>query len=273
MDDYFQIPALSASGINRWYESPYHFWQSSPFNPLHVEIEQTDAMKLGTLAHLLLLEPEKYASTYAVAPQVDKRTKEGKAIYAEFEAENAGKIVIKPDVADKAFAMQKAIFAHTGAANLIRGGEVEKPIFWHDESLPCKAKPDCIREVDGACLVVDYKTGGNIKWNDLSTFIYNRGYHRQAAWYMDGVEKVTGRRPDGFALIVQDVDLPELIAMPLVSAEFIELGQHENHKAVADIKERLASGDWIPFPRGMFALDAPEWAARRMNNEMYKGVI
>lgn len=49
-----------------------------------VPVEQTDAMRLGTALHTLLLEPESYRARHPVAPKVDRRTNVGKAEWAAF---------------------------------------------------------------------------------------------------------------------------------------------------------------------------------------------
>lgn len=274
MANYYDLPALSASGINKWYVSPYHYWLESPYNENRKTKEPTPAMILGTLAHCLLFEPAEFINRFAIEPEgTNKRTKEGKFEWEAFRNATIGLTAISQEQYDKAQEMRNAIFTNKGTKRLLGNGSPEHELFWVENGLNCKAKIDCLREIESAYLVIDYKTGSHVKWNSLETYIYNMGYHRQAAWYLNGVEKTLGKRPDGFAFIIQGVDYPELIAMPVVSEQMIELGDYENKKAASDIKRRLETGDWMPYPEHMFTIDVPVWAYKKMQNEINGEVI
>ena len=77
-DDYHGSEGLSRSALWKFHKIPA-LYQHEKLNPLYIKPEQTPAMVFGNLLHCLVLEPEDFESTYAVAPKVDKRTKDGKA--------------------------------------------------------------------------------------------------------------------------------------------------------------------------------------------------
>ena len=60
--------------------------------------EPTPAMVFGTVVHKMLLEPHTFDNEFAVAPLVDRRTKDGKAAYQDFLDHLDGRLYI--DVAD-----------------------------------------------------------------------------------------------------------------------------------------------------------------------------
>ena len=76
---------LSYSALKAFAKSPNHYLQY--VNKEHTE---TPAMVLGSLTHCLVLEPERFAAKFAVAPKVDRRTNSGKALWAAFEHESEG---------------------------------------------------------------------------------------------------------------------------------------------------------------------------------------
>jgi exodeoxyribonuclease VIII len=63
--------------------------------------EETDAMRLGTLIHAMLLEPDTLGDRYAVIPAMDMRKKESKEIYAEIVEGNPGKILVPAEPKNK----------------------------------------------------------------------------------------------------------------------------------------------------------------------------
>jgi exodeoxyribonuclease VIII len=46
--------------------------------------QDTDAMTAGSVLDCLLFTPDEFSDKFAIAPDVDRRTKDGKALYAEF---------------------------------------------------------------------------------------------------------------------------------------------------------------------------------------------
>lgn len=257
-DNYYDIPALSASGINKWWNSsPYHYWKESPFNVARVKQADTPALVFGKLCHLLAFEPEKYAQEYAIKPDADKRTKEGKTIHAEFEAANTGKSLISYEQADKAVSMQTALRNHDAVSKLLKDCKVEEPFLWQDE-IPRKAKMDAFK--DG--LILDYKTGANIGWHDLDSYIVRMGYHRQAAYYREAFRHKHGVFPDGFVFIFQDSDFPEIIAMCSLADIGFDVGISENIEAAEDIARRLKYNDWLP-PQTITEITVPNWKVQQ----------
>lgn len=79
-EDYHADPSLGSSGIRELLRSPYHFWAAyrAPGRPAP---EPSAAMRLGTMVHALILEPEPFRSRFVMQPDgLDMRTREGKAL-------------------------------------------------------------------------------------------------------------------------------------------------------------------------------------------------
>jgi len=72
--DYLALDAMSAHGLMQIERSPAHYRHAidTPHAP-------TPAQALGTAAHMAILEPDHYEAHAHVAPNVDRRTKAGKA--------------------------------------------------------------------------------------------------------------------------------------------------------------------------------------------------
>ena len=80
-DEYHEQEALNKSGLLQLSKSPVHFfeWYNAPNE------EPTNAMLVGTALHTAVLEPDKYDQSIIIAPNVDKRTKVGKAEWKTFQ--------------------------------------------------------------------------------------------------------------------------------------------------------------------------------------------
>ena len=85
--------------------------------------EPTEAFRLGSAAHCAVLEPATFWDRYALRPEgIDRRTKDGKIAFAEFEAANVGKTVITQDEAGSVQEMTAAVKHHPLASQLLAAG-------------------------------------------------------------------------------------------------------------------------------------------------------
>jgi len=80
---------ISASGLKQIAKSPRHYWNKY-LNPAY-EDTTTPAMAFGSVVHTLMLEPHTFNERYAISPDVNRTTKEGKAAYTAFAEANEGK--------------------------------------------------------------------------------------------------------------------------------------------------------------------------------------
>jgi exodeoxyribonuclease VIII len=78
LEDLNQRP-LSYSSLKAFSISPKHF-----INYRNKPKETTPALTYGQALHCMLLEPQEFNDTFTIMPSVDKRTKEGKEIFAAF---------------------------------------------------------------------------------------------------------------------------------------------------------------------------------------------
>lgn len=75
--EYRAFPALNQSAAKKLLVSPAHY--QAYMNTPH---EETKALRFGTFVHAAILEPHTLNDLYATAPDVDKRTKQGKEDWA-----------------------------------------------------------------------------------------------------------------------------------------------------------------------------------------------
>lgn len=210
---------LSHSALSKFEQSPLHYLYSREHK------EQTPAMIFGSAYHCKLLQPDLFPDKYVVQPKYDLRTTAGKEQYAIFLKENPDKVFISHTDIEKLDAMLTAINKCKPAKELIdRIGEAEKRIEWIDELT--LARLVGIIDGEGDDFVLDFKTCADATPRLFNSSIFNYGYHRQAAMYLDGLKskkKKSGKKK--FFFIAQEKDEPYGASVHLMSPEALEIGR------------------------------------------------
>ena len=134
----------AAEGVSR--SQLWRLHEGSPEKFMYAEEhpeEPTPALVFGQMVHKLILEPETFNDEFAVAPDVDRRTKDGKAAWALFAEMNEGKTIVKAEDYDTACGMRNALLANDLITKLL-SGKHEVPLFWTDELTgeKCKVRLD-----------------------------------------------------------------------------------------------------------------------------------
>lgn len=170
--NYYKYIALSASQLKDYAKSPYEFWKYSVFNPDSFS-KESKSMNFGSMAHCLLLEPEKFDEQYVVNYDgYDMRTKAGK----EWR-ENQTKIVVSTSEYNQATKMVQSIKNNDFTQALMENITAEKPFladigdgFW------LKGKTDAIKRLaNGEIIIIDYKTTNDDleKWRKFNTYSFH----------------------------------------------------------------------------------------------------
>ncbi len=253
----FKKPGISASSLNAYHKSPAHFWRDSSYNPKRIRKEQTPAMLFGLLAHCLVLTPDEFDREFIIAPEINRRTNEGKSGWENFLRVAGNRKVVTIEQFDRAIEMRDAMFANAAVRALIGNGVSESPMTWKrpDGDLMCKCRLDYVR----SGLVIEYKTTQDARLNEFSRSIASYGYHRQMAWEMDAATAMNGEQPRGAVIIAQDSDLPEAIGVFALDSAALSAGHNENSAYYREICDRMKHGNWKAFPEEIVPISLPAW--------------
>ena len=241
--EYNQAEGIRRSDLWKMEESPEKFkWN------LDHPAEKTPALTFGSACHKLVLEPNTFNEEYAVAPNVDKRTKEGKEAWAKFVADNEGKDVISIDDYNTMSEMAKAINACPLADKLINGkGATEQSYFWTDPETKekCKIKADRVVTWKRRKYIVDYKTTAAADTFHFNSSIWKFGYHFQAAMYAEGW-KIANRKKKlpGFLFVAQEKKPPYSVNVIEVSEEVMTAGAAKFHDLLEKYHDCKALDVW-----------------------------
>lgn len=196
--------------------------------------EATPSLILGSAVHKLVLEPNDFINEFAIEPNCDKRTKDGKAEFERFQNENQGKTIIKADEYAKADLIAKSVLEMQGTANFLKDGKAEQSYFSEIDGVKVKCRPDFYNENLG--LIIDLKTTSDASPNGFTKSIANFNYHIQTAFYSD-VLRSLGKKVNKFLFIAVETKEPYLVG-------FYELDEVAIEKGREKYKELLSLWKW-----------------------------
>ena len=219
--------------------------------------EETDAMQLGTAIHCAAGEPEEFENRYCIAPKFDRRTKEGKADWADFQEENAGKIALTSDQHFTILQVVRALRESRLWAEVWDGGQHELTHRWKDR-IPRKCRFDTL--IDDY-LVVDLKAVADPTPEAFSRAAATRGYYRQAAWYLAGLEDLTDQRDSSFVFLAVGTSFPYEVFAYEPAEEDLARAAEQNALLIDQLVKCYETGNWrTPGADEVTRLSLPNWA-------------
>ena len=246
--EYRSNPAVNKSTLWEMRKSPLHYWHLMHDTPK----EDTKAMQFGRAVHSRLLQPESFDAEYAVAPECDRRTKEGKAIWNDLMS--SGKEIVSRDDMNTILAMEKEFQAVRATLFDVDSLQTEVPLLWTDDEtgVDCKGRLDAITTE----YVIDYKTTTDASTNAFHREALRYGYDLQAAMYMEAA-RANGYNPKGFIFIAQEKNAPYLINILHASDAFLDRGRWIMRDLLAQYKECRKNNQWPGY--GINQLILNEW--------------
>ena len=244
--EYDKIEAVRRSDLWELRKSPAHY----KYAVEHPE-DPTPALKFGTAAHMYILEPERFKTAYMVAPKVDRRTKDGKEVWAKFLEELGDRDPITEEDWLKIQEMNKAINENPTAWGLLKTGRHEVPIEWRDETtnVLCKCRPDCLTEIAGKKYIVDYKTTQSCEDGAFERACRIYGYKLQAGMYTSGVFYET-LEEYSFAFVAQEKAPPYAVRVYFCDSSFVDEGIEMMHDLLGKYAACCISGCWPGYEDG-----------------------
>jgi len=246
--------ALSYSGMKKLRLSPAHWkaWHEDP------DRTATADMALGTLTHLLLLEPHREYSDLAIWTG---KVKNGR-VWDDFEAKNIHKLIVKPKELDQARAMVNGIMANPFVARALRvmEGTAEKEFFGTDEifEVPVKCTWDWITDE----LVLDLKkTAGTCdEFEKYSIEKYD--YDVQMMFYLRLAKLMDGKVRQGGWIVVED-DKPHATKLILPSQYHIDRGNQICDEMLGRFMVCMRDESWPGYSDQMKIAEVAEWKTRK----------
>ncbi len=255
---YHKRTELSSSDIKWMIESPYHFKKMVVEKESLVR-EPNSAFDIGTCAHECFLEQD--TSRFVALPEgLDRRTKEGKEIYATFMTENEGKRVITNDQLQTILAMFDVISSNKLASELVSNSQVEVGAVYKDDAtgLMCKFRPDILNLEKG--YIADYKTCFAASPHEFSKAVARYFYHLSAAHYMAGASQLWPGAIKDYFFICQEKTYPFAVAVYKLDPTDIFKSFDLRTKILKKIDYCFKNDQWPDWSREPMPLSIPGYA-------------
>lgn len=264
--------AISQSSLKEMEYSPAHFRAK-----MGVVSEPTDAQIIGTLTHALVLQgrclfvpipanaPRRPSKTQREAKKPSPETIGAIEWWKHFESSNQGREILDQETCDSIQRIRDSVMAHPIARTILERAtskNVEVACFQiHEETgLMLKGLADVVVSDDKNLLTIpDLKTcllGGASK-EEFSRAIYNFGYFRQAAFYLD----LFGA--SFFMFIAVEKEPPYAVACYNLDKESIERGRQANERDLRTVRKCLDENHWPAYSDKIETIGVPDWVKRR----------
>ena len=218
----------------------------------------------GTVAHMLLTSPAEQSELVALIPRTvlaSNGARSGTA-WREWRAEQGEKICLKPAEFEPIKQMVRNAHAHPVASELLATAQhYEFSVAWIDDAtgLHLRCRPDMVCGMNGKAIAVDFKTTKAITQREFVSDACKYGYHRQAAWYWDGLIE-WGMDVRRFVFIAVDKSPAHQCRVYEFGPEDIALGCEENRCLLAELARRLETDDWSdPLGKDVLTVHLPAW--------------
>ncbi len=247
--NYFAIDAVSNSLLSRYAKCPA---------ATKMQITATPAMNKGTCLHSMVLDgTESFYERFSVAPECDRRTKEGKEVYAQFLKESAGKTPISIADLNDVVGMATSIANHPSASDLLSSGQPEMAITWTDKETgaACKSKADWLDHG----ILVDLKSCQDSSYGMFSKTIVNSGYARQLAMYRDGL--ASNLFPvERCIIIAVENTAPYTAEVYELDEELLDIGHGQYKRLLRGYLANVEADLWPAYRyAGIHTVRAPQW--------------
>lgn len=253
-DQYHESEGISRSKLWTFKQLPskyYHQYLSGKYE----KPAYSDAFALGDAVHALALEKDKFNDLFIVAPEIDRRTKQGKIDYASFLDASVGKTIIKPDILNVAKAMTIQLDCNQIFHDLIHGARMEKSVYWRHEGtgLLCKARPDIWNGV----IVSDLKTTQDAGYRAFQLSAYKYGYFLQAAMIYEALKSI-GEPFQNFVFVCIEKAPPYAIGIYMLDDEALQFGLDMFHSLMERLARCYDTNVWPDY--GIQKLTIPKYA-------------
>lgn len=262
-EEYHSSVGISRSGIMEFLKTPYHFYdkynnQRERFEYCGDENEEEPgkSLMIGNAVHTYLLEKKEFFNRYSLDFNVEKRSKEGKELYALLQSESAGKTKLSSKDYYLIKNIAESVEKHEHAPKLIANSIYEKSIYWVDKDtqLLCKVRPDIWNKK----YIADIKTTACGSENAFKNAVPKYGYHIQAAMIFDGIKEATGEEHTSFIFIAVEKKRPFAVAIYELSEEAINVGRFIYKQALMSIRDFMDKNTWPSYEYQIINL--PSWA-------------
>jgi len=254
--EYFSTHHLSKSSLTDILKSPLYFWHHH-INPETPPKEQSTEMSLGSAFHMAVLEPSSFDNDVVALPKIDKRTKAGKAQYAEFMEEHKGKTILSDLDYNTVRYIRDSIYKHSGAVEYIDDlRQKELSMFYSLRGVPMRSRIDGV----GSDFLLDLKTTRDASERGFMAEISKYKYYCQDALYATAYAWANTEALRDFIFLAIEKVPPYSVGIYTLDDDYRRYGWHTLSTALQTYKHCNQFDIWPDYNgNGTALLKAPQW--------------
>ena len=215
--EYFRSEGLNASALKEFAKSPAHYQAY-----INQETKkESDAFRIGSQAHKYILEEKELN----IKPACDRRKKEGKEIFAQFQASlDYSTDYVDDSEMESIQKMKSNVAGHSVAKDIINPEWAEKAAFvtCPQTGLSLKCKYDCLPDTGN--IIYDLKTFEDASPEQFRWSIKKFNYDLQACHYLY-VAQLLGLDMQHFVFVVVEKSEPYGVSTIAISSESLHYAQ------------------------------------------------
>ena len=219
-----------------------------------------------------VLEPDDFPYRYALMPEgIDRRSKVGKELFAETEAE--GKTPLKPADYELVMGAAAALRANKAIRFILGvGGKVRHSFYWRDAEagVVCKYRPNFLVEPCQTFpngLILDFKPCDSARPEAFRDFASRAKYHMQAAFAPVGFQQIFGtQEAPAMLFAAYETRAPFANKVYPASASQIALGSYKVREALALYAECESRGQWPGYSEELTPLELAAWDSKELQD-------
>ena len=246
MSNKTQYYPLSFSSLKAFARSPLAFLEYKQNKK-----EPTPAMRLGTLVHRAILEPDKYSKSVIVY----EGTRRGNA-WKEFQAAHEGQDIVTTKEALDIRVIADRVQEHSFAGELIREcDDYELPWQMTHQDVPHRGIIDGIN----GWFMLDLKTTQSVHPYNLQRNLYEMKYYMQAAIYQRAANSM-GRFLESYFVVCVESAAPHHVQVVELAPHYIARGHQEWERLLEQYKRWDGTAAHRHDEENFYVMEAPGYA-------------
>ena len=230
-EQYDSIPAYRSHDLTSVIKCPYTWKNKKGLTP-------SPALLEGRVQHTVFLEHHKFDEEFVIQPNIDRRTKVGKAEYEDFLATVGNRTPITQDLYDLCMERRELVKEYIPKED----HKVECTLMFTYHGHPFKCRMDWYDNVD----VWDLKTCRDASFRGFKQAINSFNYHMQAALYVDACRSLD--LPAGkFNFLAQEKTHPYPYVVYTLSDEAMEYARAKNQQALSLLLKCKEEDKFVPY--------------------------
>ena len=257
--------SFSHSQIEDMIESPDLFHGRHISRPQVYPRKVSTAFDWGNVADAALTHPDGADAVMRVIPKhvLNGEGHRKGSPWTQWKALNEGKILLKESECSEILRAVQHCRENSASRRILEApGEFQRTIKWLDDEtgLWLRCRLDKVSYFPEGLFLSDIKTCRSNRPRKFSADAYEFGYHRQAAWYWDGMVEL-GEDPMGWLNVAIGKPDPQECIVYSLRAEAVAKGREQNRDVLRELAERLQSGNFKPRETNtVLELDIPAYA-------------